>query len=251
MMHSLHFQILPDQSVELLLAAAGGGGASAMPDIDGGGDAMGILDPRLNYTNSTLIPVDVAAAGSGGGWLESLSGDSLYMNMNGRSLNYSWMGGLSCQRGYSNGGFGGGGGACVGGGGGGGFIGGRGGEDMYSNGGGGWSWFNPESVLLMIDSRYVSSPSDQMVMPADFSSQASAQTADKSADEEMPRVFEHVGQGFVNIMPPLYGAGCQSNCSDLGATCLAFDKARKHIECVCPNGKVLSHRYPSCNQGQQ
>ena len=54
--------------------------------------------------------------------------------------------------GGDRGGFGGGGAGCYGGGGGGGFIGGAGGTSETSNGLGGFSYYNPEAVVKVLDS---------------------------------------------------------------------------------------------------
>ena len=221
----------------LLFAAAGGGGAAAFPDEEETGDAKGLLNPWLDHTRSNLIPIGMSDGGSGGGWTEKLTGRTTHiddeLSRNGHSTKLSWMGGFSCHD-SDGGGFGGGGGACRGGGGGGGYIGGIGGADVTSNGHGGWSWVNPKAVLMVMDSRYLSSPSDQV-------------TDIRNPNSDLPEIWQHIGQGFVSIMPPLYGNGCQGNCSELGATCLPFDRKLKHFQCVCPSGVILSLSYPTCN----
>ena len=104
--------------------------------------------------------------GSGAGWNSSFTVRNNFtvalnalMNKedarpSGFTIDDSWMGGIRCSR-HSRqfGGFGGGGAGCKGGGGGGGYVGGRGGVGPRENGWGGWSYYNPEAVVAVLDAQ--------------------------------------------------------------------------------------------------
>ena len=40
----------------------------------------------------------------------------------------------------------------------------------------------------------------------------------------------------------------QSNCTDLGAVCMALKGDLKLTRCVCPNGMILDHVHPRCSE---
>ena len=94
------------------------------------------------------------------------------------------------------GGFGGGGAGCYGGGGGGGFIGGAGGTSETTNGLGGFSYYNPEAVKLVLDSRDEMNPKTRT-------------RQDQIIKKEQEKLWQHQGPGFVYILPSLSDATCQ------------------------------------------
>jgi hypothetical protein len=96
------------------------------------------------------------------------------------------------------GGFGGGGAGCYGGGGGGGFVGGLGGDEATANGRGGFSYFNPQGVVMVLDSAFE-------LTPQGFSKNDDVK--DKPAP--LPKLWKHTGPGYVYIIPPLSDDSCQ------------------------------------------
>ena len=151
--------------------------------------------------------------GSGGGWNTSLSLSAnfsvIYSDFmhsvnrtqpTGFSSDWSWIGGLPCSPNSGQfGGFGGGGAGCYGGGGGGGFIGGRGGADESSNGQGGWSYFNPEAVVLVLDARSEFAPSGAQI----------DEDVGILAPNGLPKLWSNEGPGHVLILPPVEDSTCQ------------------------------------------
>ena len=94
------------------------------------------------------------------------------------------------------GGFGGGGAGCYGGGGGGGFIGGVGGTSETTNGLGGFSYYNPEAVKWVLDSRSEMNPKTRT-------------RQDQIIKKDQPKLWQHQGPGFVYILPSLSDTTCQ------------------------------------------
>ena len=92
------------------------------------------------------------------------------------------------------GGFGGGGAGCYGGGGGGGFIGGAGGTCETCNGYGGFSYYNPDAVVLVLDARSELTPKSDVT---------------RRKTKDLPKLWKHQGPGFVYIIPSLSDATCQ------------------------------------------
>ena len=147
--------------------------------------------------------------GSGGGWNSSLSHPANwtqvykefwdpqinYSQPTGYSYDFSWMGGFPCSH-FSQqmGGFGGGGAGCRGGGGGGGFVGGQGGNGGTDNGRGGWSYYNPEAVLRILNAG------------SEFAAVGRSQNIYRST---LPQLWQHQGPGSVHILPALLDAPCQ------------------------------------------
>ena len=40
----------------------------------------------------------------------------------------------------------------------------------------------------------------------------------------------------------------QTNCTDLGAVCMALNRDMTLNRCVCPNGVILDHVHPKCSE---
>ena len=100
---------------------------------------------------------------------------------------------------------------------------------VKENGEGGFSYYNPDAVLLVLDSK-----SELHHAPSRW---------------KMPTPWEHVGDGQVQIIEPLRGNICQSNCSALGAICMALDPNRVLKGCVCPDGTMLDFTHSRCHTG--
>lgn len=180
----------------------------------------------------------------------------------GFSSHWSWIGGMPCSPNSNQfGGFGGGGAGCYGGGGGGGFVGGHGGQSEYDNGQGGFSYYNPEAVVLLLDASSELTPKG-MSQHGNPHQQRSLQ---------MAKLWKNQGSGFVYIIPSLSDDTCQvkaifnckdqtfltlffqstvGNCSELGAVCMALTQDLKLTRCVCPNGIILDHMHPRCSEGK-
>ena len=150
--------------------------------------------------------------GSGAGWNASLSLSANFSEIfpayqqsvnrtqpTGFSSHWSFIGGWPCSP-TSNqyGGFGGGGAGCFGGGGGGGFIGGHGGSNEEENGQGGYSFYNPEAVVLVLDSRTELSPKG-------------GGRKNLNNQRIIPELWDHQGPGFVYVIPPQQDSTCQVN----------------------------------------
>ena len=243
-----------DPRPELLLIAAGGGGASDLPGDTTPSSAQGFLG-YMHQLSMDDIRMKVKSfpdtdAGSGAGWNETLSPANNYSvtiknffrekpaNPAGFSLGNTWMGGIRCQNDSQQfGGFGGAGAGCYGGGGGGGFVGGWGGEGTKGSGHGGYSYFNKDAVLLVLDRRSIDSRSFSASNRIPFS---------------RPETWKWRGPGRVRILAAISTLACSRNCTEFGAECLSMDSEGSKVACVCTNdGSILGRHQTSCTNGEE
>ena len=122
------------------------------------------------------------------------------------------------------------------------FSGGHGGSDKFTNGEGGWSYYNPDAVIRVLDYRMY--PTHSVVQLAATGSQGNTAAS-------LPQLWTNQGHGQVQILPPLpLDDPCQSNCSAFGASCVILDPDTKKLSCLCPNGKILDAFNPQCSDGE-
>ena len=110
-------------------------------------------------------------------------------------------------------------------------VSGEGGKATNKNGHGGFSYYNPSSVLLLLDS-----DSDVIHHSPSLN--------------KAPNTWKHTGSGFVHIIPPLINELCHLNCSERGATCVTLNYEMTKKVCICPNGVVLGFLHAQCSDGK-
>ena len=124
--------------------------------------------------------------------------------------------------------------------------GGFGGLHSTMNGKGGWSYYNPKSVIKVIE------PNAGLPKCAERSDLSTKN--DKGVIEDMsaiPPLCKVSGDGMVKILFSKQEESlCQGNCSTKGATCVALDMEAKIGRCLCPNGIILDHLNPQCTNSK-
>ncbi len=80
------------------------------------------------------------------------------------------------------------------------FLGGHGGVDHFSNGEGGWSYFNPDAVLRVLDVRM--NPTHSVLQLSASGSQPNGAAA------SLPHLWTNQGQGQVSISLTVVNRNC-------------------------------------------
>ena len=126
-------------------------------------------------------------------------------------------------------------------------LGGFGGSHSTMNGKGGWSYYNPDAVIKVIE--------PNIGLPKCAERSYVSTKNDKGKIENtlvIPPLCKVSGDGMVKILfSEQEESLCQGNCSTKGATCVALDMEAKIGRCLCPNGIILDHLNPQCTNSKQ